>query len=221
MIDVVAGIGVALGFLLGIMGHELAHHLLADKLGDRSPRFMGRLKPSLQKQADPLGTYILPGVFIAAAIFLAPLRPMFGWGKRHDLNLRMLRGRAPLLVLVAGPGATLALGIGTGAVTRALSGGGGHFSRVAFWTTVVLASMTVVDLLPMPGRDGGRILGRFLSPQASMKMEELIQYEVLFLILALFFLGQVTWGMIRPVCQALTGIPNCVDPARAFISSPF
>lgn len=207
MIDLVSGIGVALGFFLGVLGHEIAHHRLADALGDRSPRLQGRLRASLAAHADPLGTYILPGIFVAAAVFATPFPLMFGWGKRHNLNLRMLRnqGRDPFLVLLAGPAATLALALAAGAVGRGIASAVPHLAEIAVLAAIVLATMTVIELLPIPGRDGGRILGRLLSPHASMKMEELAQYDVAFLLVLFLFLSPVAVGMTRPVCRLVTG----------------
>ena len=60
---------------------------------------------------------------------------------------------------------------------------------------LVNSFLTVVELLPIPGRDGGRILVRFLSPRAAMKFEELVQYELIFLLVLFLFLESVVVHM--------------------------
>jgi Zn-dependent protease len=55
--------------------------------------------------------------------------------------------------------------------------------------------LTVIELLPIPGRDGGRVLVRFLSPRAAMRFEEFVQYELLFLLVLFLFFESVVIHM--------------------------
>lgn len=201
-VDVVGGAGIALGFLLGIVAHEFAHARAAVSLGDGTPRLMGRLTLAPRAHADPLGSIILPAIFAIAAVFGNVLTPMFGWGKRHAFGARGFRNprRDALLVAFAGPGATLALAIASGAVARRM---GGSVGKLAFWVMTVNLFLTVVDLLPIPGRDGARILARFLSPHAAARMEELAEYELLFLLGLFFLLGRFVNNLTFGLCDAV------------------
>ena len=58
------------GMLIAFTFHEYAHAYVADKLGDKTPRFQGRLTLNPIAHIDPIG-------FIAVLIF------SFGWAKPH------------------------------------------------------------------------------------------------------------------------------------------
>lgn len=189
MLDLPSGLGSALAFLVCIIAHEFATSQAALATGDRTPRMHGRVNLKLKAHADPIGTYILPAVFTLGFMFSSPILPVFGWGKRHDIA----PGRRSLLPAIAGPATTLVIAIIAGVFVRA---GGGAFPLTFAY---VACSLTVIELLPLPGRDGGRILRRFLSPSGASKMDDLEKYEILFLLVLFLFLS----GLIGNMVQAL------------------
>jgi len=63
-LNIFAGVGVALGFLFGIVGHHWAHARVAIALGDRTPKLMGRASLKIKPHVDTLGSIIMPIVFI-------------------------------------------------------------------------------------------------------------------------------------------------------------
>ena len=88
-------LGVAL--LGAITVHEFSHALVADRLGDGTPRRMGRLTLNPLAHLDPLGTLLL---FIVG----------FGWGKPVQVNPLYLRAgyrRGMALVSFAGPASNI------------------------------------------------------------------------------------------------------------------
>ena len=137
----------------------------------------------------------MPVVFVVVAIFRGPYDTMmFGWGKAQSFNPRAFKKprRDMILVALAGPAATALVAAAAVAVGRALNGNVAHFfGSVA----IVNIFLTVVELLPIPGRDGGRVLVRFLSPRAAMKFEDLVQYDVLFLLVLFLFFQAVVVSM--------------------------
>lgn len=201
------GIGVALGFLICLPLHEFAHHRLALAMGDRTPRLHGRSGWSIKSFADPLGTYVLPAIFIAIGLFSAGALisyPPFGWGTRHALGPSPLgRKGKPVAIALAGPLATGVVAVAAGAVTPSV---GGDVKTVLAFLAFSAASLTVIELIPIPGRDGGRVLQRFLTPRAAMKMEELAEYHVLFLLALYLILPFLLEGIVRAGCRAL-GVP--------------
>src|SRR5262245_40836416 len=78
--------------LLAVTIHELSHALVADRLGDPTARFLGRITLNPLPHLDPLG---------ALAFVLAG----FGWAKPVPVNARNLRNprRDMARVAVAGP----------------------------------------------------------------------------------------------------------------------
>jgi Zn-dependent protease len=200
-----AGLGTALGFLVGLLGRELARHRIAVARGDATPRLMGRTKVSLAAHADPLGSYILPAVFVAMSMFSGFTYPPFGWAKPPSLNIRALRGgrRDAVIVFLAGPVVTGILAAAGGAATTSTTG---YLQALLFTFTFVNIGLTVFELLPIPGRDGGRLLALALSPQAAMKFRGYEEYHMLFVIVLYLLLLPLTSGIFQAGCRALTSL---------------
>lgn len=194
-LDLVAGLGVALGFIVGIVIHHWAHARVAVALGDRTPRLMGRVSLRIKPHVDTLGSIVMPVVFVVVAIFRGPYDTMmFGWGKAQSFNPRAFKKprRDMIVVALAGPAATALVAAAAVAVGRTLNG---NIARFFGSIAIVNIFLTVVELLPIPGRDGGRVLVRFLSPRAAMKFEDLVQYDVLFLLVLFLFFQAVVVSM--------------------------
>ncbi|MBN2705015.1 MAG: site-2 protease family protein, partial [Deltaproteobacteria bacterium] len=59
MTDLIAKLSIyAVPILLGLTVHEFAHGLAADRLGDPTPRQMGRLTLNPLRHLDPIGTLV-------------------------------------------------------------------------------------------------------------------------------------------------------------------
>jgi len=80
------------GILLGLVLHEFAHALVADKLGDPTPRSQGRITLDPRAHIDWIGFFMF--------IFLR-----FGWAKPVMTNPRNYKKprRDDILVSIAGP----------------------------------------------------------------------------------------------------------------------
>src|SRR4051812_10639647 len=93
--------------VIAIVFHEVAHGLVAKRLGDTTAERKGRLTLNPIKHIDPFGTVILP---MLLAISHAPV---FGWAKPVPVNYKRLRNprRDMVLVALAGPGMNLLLAV--------------------------------------------------------------------------------------------------------------
>src|SRR5262245_30008807 len=69
-----------IALILSIAVHEFAHALVADRLGDRTPRLQGRVTLNPLAHADAIGTLLLPilGIFFGGTIL--------GWGKPVEVH---------------------------------------------------------------------------------------------------------------------------------------
>ncbi|HHW44713.1 MAG TPA: site-2 protease family protein, partial [Desulfotomaculum sp.] len=87
-------VGIMLpGIILGLTLHELAHGWTADRLGDHTARYQGRLTLNPLAHVDIIGLILL---FVAG----------FGWAKPVPVNPYNFRGdvrRGMMLVSLAGP----------------------------------------------------------------------------------------------------------------------
>ena len=89
-----------IAILLALSFHEAAHAFAADKLGDPTAKYEGRLTLNPIAHLDPLGTLMF---------FLVH----FGWGKPVPVNPRYFKNikRDSALVSLAGPASNLILAI--------------------------------------------------------------------------------------------------------------
>jgi Zn-dependent protease len=137
------------GIVAGIGFHEYAHALVADLLGDDTPRRAGRVTPEPWVHLDLLGTFLI--------LFYG-----FGWGKPVPVNPRNLRNprTSMMLVSLAGPAANLLLTFIFGLIyglVRVLG-----FSQIAASivdeAVYLNAGLAVLNLIPVPPLDGSKIL---------------------------------------------------------------
>ena len=116
--------------LIAVTVHELAHALVADRLGDPTARRLGRITLNPLPHIDPLG---------ALAFVLAG----FGWAKPVPVDARNFRHpiRDMVWVAVAGPMSNFAVAFVTLVVGACSAGGGyiparggdGSTSSISFW----------------------------------------------------------------------------------------
>src|SRR4030042_4602451 len=100
-------IGV-IGFALAIITHEVAHGLMADKLGDPTARLMGRLTLNPIPHIDIYGTIIVPALLF---LFHSPF--LFGWAKPVPIDPYNLKNpkKDAALISLAGPAANIILAV--------------------------------------------------------------------------------------------------------------
>ena len=193
----IAGI-VAL--LVGLTFHEFSHALLADQLGDRQPRAMGRLTLNPIPHIDPIGALML----VVAG---------FGWAKPVMVNPYALRDgpRGMALVAFAGPIANLVVAIGFAVVYRVLGIVGvddGFVLRLVELIVRLNILLAIFNLIPIPPLDGYNVLLAFLPPRQAMVVRQYAPYGVIVLLLLVFLPGSPLRALLSlaiPVSRALIG----------------
>lgn len=149
--------------------HEFAHAWAADKMGDNTPKYQGRLTLNPLAHVDPLG---------AICIFFTG----FGWGRPvqvNALNFRHYR-KGMSLCAAAGPISNLIVGLG-GMILYKLSYA--MFlvnpSEALLWVSVIFQYFTLINvglavfnLIPVPPLDGSKILAYFTPPKFDKFMQE-------------------------------------------------
>ena len=172
ILHIVAGIP---GLLIAMVMHEYAHALVADYMGDDTPRLMGRLTLNPIAHIDPIGALML-------------LVARFGWAKPVMINPNNFRSwrKGELCVAFAGPAANLIVAF-VALVAQVV------FSRLDLFTGTALQlvlSMIVIyninfaifNLLPLPPLDGSRILMCFLPSEWNYRLASLERYSFIILI---------------------------------------
>ncbi len=165
--------------------HELAHAVVADKLGDTTARRMGRITLNPLKHLDLLGTVMV-------------LFAGFGWAKPVPVDMRAFKNpkRGMAVVALAGPVSNFLLTMLFLLVQKALLLLFGRdmpdpvyyliqiFDLLAYIST----ALGVFNLLPIPPLDGSRILGLILPDKLYYTI---MQYERIIMlgVFALLFTG--------------------------------
>jgi Zn-dependent protease len=181
----------ALPVIFAITLHEAAHGYAARHFGDPTAWKLGRISLNPLRHVDLVGTLIVPGVIL----LLSSGGLLFGWAKPVPVNFGNLRQpkKDMLWVAAAGPAANLLMALAWALVLKlAISSSGFVFSdaikemgRVGISINGVLM---LLNLLPIPPLDGGRIAVSLLPSRVAWKFAQLERYG-LFIMLGLLFLG--------------------------------
>jgi len=196
------------GMLIAFTFHEYAHAYVADKLGDKTPRFQGRLTLNPIAHIDPLG-------FIAVLIF------SFGWAKPVQTNPSAYKNyhKDDLKVSLAGPMANFLVAIviavilgfyvrfAYGVLPSALSGV--LFSMIRF-AIVININIGLFNLIPIPGLDGFSLL-RDLRPNTFYRFEEkFYQYQMIIMVGFIFIGGRIISIPAGIIINALLSLASLV-----------
>ncbi|MFN8006242.1 MAG: site-2 protease family protein [Terriglobia bacterium] len=179
-------------FLFSLSLHEAAHAWMADRLGDPTGRYLGRITLNPIPHIDVFGTLIFPaiGYFTGA--------PMFGWAKPVPWNPRNVKDRrqADIWISAAGPISNILACLGflllTG-VFRLYQKSEADFLGTSvvplYWMCIRGVQLNVIlavfNLLPIPPLDGSWILPHFLPSQLALGYEKLRPYGFMILLLCM------------------------------------
>lgn len=213
LVDPFAAAGVLLGFWVGLVAHEFSTAWAADRGGDKTGRLQRRVSLDVRRHADTLGTYLFPAAFTFAAFFNAllgvGLMP-FAYARPHAMSYGTIRRRGRRIwVSAVGPLSMFALAAAF-AVASGTIGDCSALPRLLSFGAFVLTSMAVIELLPIPGRDGGRMLAEFLRPAARMRMIEFERYAVAFILGLLLILGFLASRVVSVGLALLPGGGLCL-----------
>ena len=181
----------AITLIVAFTVHECAHAWTANRLGDPTARYMGRLTLDPRPHIDPLGMIL--GLLYG-----------FGWAKPTPVNPRALRygpvaGMA--LVSVAGPLSNLGMALIFAVIWRltapvlSVFGAGGKLiptpvdllQKLVFLNLLLL----VFNLIPIPPLDGFSVLRALLPSYWAYQLQRIEPYGPLILlgVLAIDYLG--------------------------------
>ncbi len=185
--------------ILSLSVHEFAHAIVADKLGDPTPRSQGRVTLNPLAHLDPLGTL---------ALFLVG----FGWGKPVMFNPYHLKNqvRDTALIALAGPASNLIIAFIFGVLwqTGVLSGLNPIYTKVVIIQVVSLNIMLAVfNLVPVYPLDGEKILRALLPKNLAYEYASIMRQYGMFILLALIIpIGGVSAisYLISPIINQLT-----------------
>jgi Zn-dependent protease len=211
-IDIQRAVYMIIILLIAIDIHELAHAVVADRLGDSTPRRMGEISLNPLVHMDQVGIMLL---------LLTSISPFaFTYGRTHvtPTNLKFGPQRGNAIVAIAGPLSNLALAAISGLVLSAYFQGrlqlSDNVAEFVALATVLNTLLFVFNLLPIPPLDGFSVLGGFLTARQMYSMAPLIQWGPLIILLLFIFGNQIGFysGFLEPVMQHVVDLfcPGCL-----------
>ncbi len=196
----------ALPVIFAITLHEAAHGYVAKYFGDMTAYAQGRISLNPIRHIDPIGTVIVPLAILAASKLLGAGGFLFGWAKPVPVNFSALRHpkRDMLWVAAAGPAANLvmalfwamllklSLEIPQNDYTLPMA----HMGRAGIDVNLVLM---LLNLLPIPPLDGGRIAVSLLPHRMAWNFSRIEPYGFPILLLLMFtnLLGAILAPVLR------------------------
>lgn len=191
---------VVLLFSLSI--HEASHAWMADRMGDYTARYLGRVTLNPVPHIDPVGTLVFPLLMFFTSI------PIIGWAKPVPVNPAHLRNprKDNIYISLAGPGANLLAGFiafvlllmlkaVNPELILAFSGRMPGNETVLTPVVVILyylffinLALAIFNCIPIPPLDGHWVLYGLLPDDKAAALERVGSYGFL-IIYALMFLG--------------------------------
>jgi len=179
--------GILITFIILIFSaivHEVAHGLMAEKLGDDTAREAGRITLNPVPHIDPFGSILLPLLLLAAH---SPI--IFGAAKPVPVNFNNLRNpkSGMALVSLAGPLSNFLLAmvfiipLKFGFVNSI----SGPILLQAILINIVLGTF---NLIPIPPLDGSKILAALAPDEWMHKILSLERYGFI-LVLVFLYMG--------------------------------
>jgi len=178
-----------LPILFAITIHEVAHGWVANKLGDKTAYFLGRITLNPFKHIDLIGTVLVPILFMLFGGM------MFGWARAVPVNFANLKHlrRDVVLVSLAGPFSNFIMALLWGLVAKAGLLLQGYYPW--FWLNALVFMgqagiqinlvFMVLNLIPIPPLDGGKVFLAILPRKLAMKFARVEPYGFIILIVLL------------------------------------
>ena len=173
----------AIPILFAITLHEAAHGYVARHFGDMTAYQQGRISPNPLRHIDPVGTILLPLLTLVLGGIL------FGWAKPVPVNFSALRRpkQDMLWVAIAGPASNLVMALGWALLYKlAWSNPDNYFAEpmleMAGIGIKINVILMVLNLLPLPPLDGGRVAVSLLPHRQAWQLSKIEPYGLFILI---------------------------------------
>ncbi|MDH2915947.1 MAG: site-2 protease family protein [Gallionella sp.] len=193
----------AIPILFAITIHEAAHGYVARHFGDMTAYQQGRISLNPIRHIDPVGTILLPMLTLALGGIL------FGWAKPVPVNFSALRRpkQDMLWVAVAGPASNLLMALFWGLMIKvAWMFPGGYYTEplleMAQIGVKINAVLMVLNLLPLPPLDGGRVAVSLLPHRQAYQLSRIEPYGM-FILIGLAITPVLGWILTPPVIAVM------------------
>lgn len=192
-------------FLLSLTVHECAHAWMAERVGDPTARYLGRVTLNPIPHIDPVGTILFPLIAYTTGAWL------FGWAKPVPYNPLNLRDRkwGEILIAAAGPLSNVLLVViflilAKAVFQTSLANSLGTMAepiaavvRTGIQLNIILA---VFNMIPVPPLDGSKVLINLLPDSIAESYAQIPDWSgfiVLFLLMQVGFITALMLPIFR------------------------
>lgn len=189
----------AIPVLFAITLHEAAHGYVARHFGDMTAYQQGRISLNPLRHIDPVGTILLPLLTLVLGGIL------FGWAKPVPVNFAALRNpkKDMLWVAIAGPASNLVMALGWALFYKiAWLNPENYFAEpllgMAEWGIKINIVLMVLNLLPLPPLDGGRVAVSMLPHRQAYQLAKIEPYGM-FILIFLAITPVLGWILLPPM----------------------
>jgi len=194
----------ALPIIFAITVHEAAHGYAARYFGDMTAHYLKRITLNPIRHIDPVGTILIP----ALSVMLGGI--LFGWAKPVPVNFSNLRNpkKDMLWVAIAGPASNLIMAIFWTIILVRINLfplETAHFLSVMCYAGIQInLVLMVLNMIPLPPLDGGRVAVSLLPYPWSSHLAGLERYGFFILIFLLFS------GILGKILTPLVGLSQSI-----------
>jgi len=192
--------------LMSVVIHEVSHGLTANRLGDPTAKYAGRLTLNPIKHLDLWGSFLIPLFLI---IIGSPF--LFGYAKPVPYNPNNLRNKkwGPAMVAFAGPAINLIIALVFGLTLRfvPLSSSAFGLGMIQIFIYIVLLNLVlaVFNLIPIPPLDGSKVIAAILPYNVRLAIERMERYGLILVLFFIFFLFQYLLPIVVWLFRLIAG----------------
>jgi Zn-dependent protease len=194
--------------LFSVIFHEVAHGIMAEKLGDPTARDAGRLTLNPIPHIDLYGSILLPAMLwiaTAGSFVIGAAKPV-PIDYRYFKNLR----RDMFLVSIAGVATNFLLAVIATLILRLVPGVSLAGQQLLLQTIILNIGLAVFNTLPIPPLDGSKMLASIFGFFNESWMYKMLEWERFGFIIVLLFLitgllDKILIPMISFVAKLLLG----------------
>jgi Zn-dependent protease len=190
--------------IMSVVIHEVSHGFMAERFGDKTARYAGRLTLNPLKHLDIFGSIILPILLYTTSGFV------FGWAKPVPYNPNNLSNKRWGTLAVAGAGilANFFIALVFGLIIRFSMGMGLPDAFYTITQTIVLVNLVlgIFNLVPIPPLDGSKILFSILPSSLSYILDSLERLSFILVVIFIIYFSDILYPILGFSYHLLTGL---------------